>query len=261
MGDDTTTQYYNEIGQHLQLYIGTRRAGRPPICWSHFDAILNVTDVEYDDMYDSCIPSPPSPTTSDHSDPTTTTTTTTTTKQQRYYLQLPVREGKRDRTELEKYLTLGILFIVVHTKHANRNVLIHCAQGMDRSVALVIAVLALFSTNTYPLQWNDHYHNFPISDLVISEQDDWNNNDTGKRNVSGLSHEVLQSMLGHEGRDWLLHRIWPHPQQQQQYFITKESIRITLQLIQQQYHERAHPRRDTMQKLHRYFCSRSNETF
>ena len=223
---------YHEIGpnNNLRISIGTRSVGCPPTCWSNFDAILNVTEMEYDDMADSC---------------------RRRANERRYYLQLPVREGKRDRTELEKYMTWGILFIVVHTKQ-NRRVLVHCAQGMDRSVAVVMAVMAMFTTNAYPPEWNECYHNFSLDGLV--ELDNENDNHEGNSpNRSGLSNEVLQLMLGREGRDRLFDRVWPQ-WRHDDHHVDKDSLRITLQLVRQ-YHDRANPSRATIQKLHRYFCS------
>lgn len=75
---------FDWIGE-THLAIGTRRAGRPPECWNHFDAILNVTDIEYSDIHSQ--------------------------QDEKFYLQLPVKEGKRDRTELERWMAVGIVFV------------------------------------------------------------------------------------------------------------------------------------------------------
>ena len=72
-----TGQAWDEMG-NTKVFVGTRRAGRPPQCWTHFDAVLNVTDQEYQEMQG------PLP-------------------KQKFYLQMPVREGKRDKTELERW--------------------------------------------------------------------------------------------------------------------------------------------------------------
>lgn len=117
--------YAQSIGD-CGLYIGSRKSGKPPDCWHAFDAILNVTTMEYED------PIPYG----------------------KYYLQLPIQEGKRDKTELEKWLPLGIFFIGFHLASSpslsstngrkGKKLLIHCAQGRDRSVAVAIGFLSLF---------------------------------------------------------------------------------------------------------------------
>ncbi|GAX19965.1 tRNA A64-2'-O-ribosylphosphate transferase [Fistulifera solaris] len=67
-GDDCSFHAIGESG----IFIGTRRAGKPPECWECFDAILNVTTLEYEEMVSE------SPLPESH-----------------YYLQLPVEEGTR----------------------------------------------------------------------------------------------------------------------------------------------------------------------
>lgn len=209
---------------YLNIYIGTRRSGRPPECWEHFDAILNVTDIEYHDMHETL---------SSHVN-------------NRFYLQLPVREGKRDRTELERWLTVGIIFVVVHARE-NRKVLVHCAQGVDRSVALVMAVIANFCDMKFPLQWNSTYWNFPICQFSD------NNNSKCLYLSSGLRCKTFQDMQGREGRDQLFSLLYPNSEDISLNF-TKSSIRIALHLIKQD-REKANPSRSTMQKLHRFFMS------
>ena len=50
--DMTTTvnisSFCDRIGK-LNLWIGSRKSGRPPECWNQFDAILNVTTQHYSD--------------------------------------------------------------------------------------------------------------------------------------------------------------------------------------------------------------------
>jgi tRNA A64-2'-O-ribosylphosphate transferase len=228
---------FHRIGL-LNIFIGTRRAGRPPICWKYFDAILNVTDTEYPEMRENL--SQESNDVQTHimtNDPTSKTC-------RKWYLQLPVREGKRDRTELENWMALGIIFIIVHARQGCK-VLIHCAQGMDRSVAVVIAVVAIFCDYQYPLQWNDCYWRFPVNEFV------YESSDKSQCSASGLSSDVLHTMLGRGGRDKLLAFIYTRESKR---CITKESIRIVLQLVQQ-YREKANPSRTTIQKVHRFFMS------
>ena len=93
------------------LAVGGRRAGRPPGCWAAFDAVVNVTLDEYEGMGGAG------------------------------YLQVPVAEGKKDRRGLEAGLPGALRFAAAHLA-AGRRVLVHCAQGRDRSVAVAVALLA-----------------------------------------------------------------------------------------------------------------------
>ena len=93
------------------LAVGRRRAGRPPGCWAAFDAVVNVTLDEYEGMGGAG------------------------------YLQVPVAEGKKDRRGLEAGLPGALRFAAAHLA-AGRRVLVHCAQGRDRSVAVAAALLA-----------------------------------------------------------------------------------------------------------------------
>ncbi|GMI48025.1 hypothetical protein TrCOL_g7987 [Triparma columacea] len=110
---------YDKIGDS-GIYVGSRSSGRPPGCWERFDAIVNVTMNEYENMAD---------------------TIGTIGK---HYLCCPVEEGKRDKTELEKWLPVVLLFFGIHGVSRGGKVLIHCAQGKDRSVAIAMVCLAVF---------------------------------------------------------------------------------------------------------------------
>jgi len=74
-------------------------------------------------------------------------------KEDRFYLQLPIKEGKKDRIDLERWLPVGLAFIGLflskkkqtqQKENNSKGLLIHCAQGMDRSVALTMAAIVLF---------------------------------------------------------------------------------------------------------------------
>lgn len=105
----------DRIGQ-LPIWIGSRRCSRPPEAWKDFDCILNVTDQEYEQ---DALPNG------------------------KFYLQLPVAEGKRDKTELERWIPVGWVFLWHHICKVpgDRRVLIHCNQGKDRSVAMALAFI------------------------------------------------------------------------------------------------------------------------
>ena len=219
---------YSDCSHHhisnLIIYVGTRRSGRPPECWRQFDAILNVTDSEYEGICDSI----------------------SDLGKNCFYLQLPVREGKRDRTELERWMAVGIVFVVTHArKHCK--VLVHCAQGADRSVALVMAVVAIFCDMKYPLQWNSTFWQFPVASFL--DDDD----NRSQAHSSGLAFETIRDMQGRVGRDRLLTLLYPDTFDRS-FNVTKATIRIALLLIQQD-REKANPSRSTVQKLHRFFMS------
>ena len=57
------------------------------------------------------------------------------------YLQVPVAEGKRDKVGLVQHLPAALRFVAARLLKGDR-VLVHCAQGRDRSVGVAIAVLA-----------------------------------------------------------------------------------------------------------------------
>jgi hypothetical protein len=60
------------------------------------------------------------------------------------YYHMPVPEGKRDKQEvLVAMMPQALCFILLHLSQGHR-VLVHCNQGMDRSVGIVAAACALF---------------------------------------------------------------------------------------------------------------------
>lgn len=236
----TTTcgsESYDWIG-NLNIAIGTRRAGRPPDCWTNFDAILNVTNTEYDEMAPSL-----------------------QTKDDKFYLQLPVQEGKRDKLELERWLPVGILFCAHHAVH-NRRILIHCAQGKDRSVAVAMAVVQLFCTLRYPLQWNREILNNTVQNVHSAKQNSQEGASQPKvarleRPLSGFPRDILKAMLGEDGRDLLIETSRKVIcLQDGKPTATKETLRVVLHLIRQD-REKAEPTRSTMQKLNRFFMSQA----
>jgi tRNA A64-2'-O-ribosylphosphate transferase len=230
---------FDEMGT-TGVCIGTRRAGRPPDCWKHFDAILNVTDQEYPEFAERAA-----------------NERNADLGRREFYLQLPVAEGKRDKHELERWMAVGIVFVYVHAK-SNRRVLIHCAQGKDRSVALAVATFALFCDAKFPLRWNESFSKLSLNDLTREEESEkfflW----------SGLSENLVQKMMGPPGRDCLLAwvsacrcgkvELGDDGERHLRPLATKASLRIVLLLIQQD-REKADPSRSTMQKLHRFFMS------
>jgi len=175
----------DKIG-NMNLWIGSRRCGRPPDCWNKFDAILNVTENEYPNMNQSI-------------------------KEEKevhnkscYYLQLPVLEGKKDKKELERWLPVGLVFLIHHLQH-DKSVLVHCAQGKDRSVAVVLALVVLICQPTYPLQLQANFQSIDIGTL----QADLTDNDSLYLQ-SGLSQSLGDALLLDNGTELFLK--WMHEQ-------------------------------------------------
>ena len=230
---NNSTTNADKIG-NLNLWIGSRKSGRPPECWDNaFDAILNVTETEYPNM-----------------------------QRQRpndrafYYLQLPVAEGKRDKTELEKWLPVGMVFIIQHLQQ-NRRVLVHCAQGRDRSVAVVMALVTLVCEPVYPLRLKPKFESIDIGSLSLTDDDD--DGDTDMYQLSGLTKSLVDMLLEDNGKQLFLK--WMHQQlnsssttTEYKPFASKDSLRIVLHLVRQD-RENAEPTRSTMQKLNRFFMS------
>ncbi len=219
----------------MNISIGSRRAGRPPECWVNFDAVLNVTENEYANMKDSI----------------------DQTRESRYYLQLPVAEGKRDKKELEKWIPVGLAFLIQHIQRGRR-VLVHCAQGRDRSVAIVLALVTFSCPLEYPLRLHDNFKKWDLSD-ILSKSDPQPEDSVDAYKClykhSGLLNALVDVLLKDSGHHRFLD--WIHDNVSLPKDIPladKESLRIALHLIGQD-RELAHPTRSTMQKLNRFFMS------
>ncbi|KAL7482861.1 hypothetical protein ACHAW6_008511 [Cyclotella cf. meneghiniana] len=225
----------DKIG-NLNLWIGSRKAGRPPECLENFDAILNVSEIEYPIMTDSIASQIEAST------------------RQCFYLQLPVAEGKKDKSELERWMPVGLFFLIQHLKH-DRRILVHCAQGRDRSVAVVLALVTLVCPAEYPLKLRRDFDKMNVAHLrKLAMTDGFENRNEDKLYLlSGLHSDLVEALLKERGRDIFLK--W-----MQQYsthrnpLATKESLRIVLHLVKQD-REVADPTRSTMQKLNRFFMS------
>uniref|UniRef100_A0A7S1FT95 Uncharacterized protein n=1 Tax=Corethron hystrix TaxID=216773 RepID=A0A7S1FT95_9STRA len=238
--DGSSSRCYDPIGG-TGIFVGTRRSGRPPLCWTMFDAILNVTNVEYDDM-----------------------TTAATIPRNKFYLQMPVAEGKRDRNDLERYMAAGLAFVSIHVS-AGRRVLVHCAQGRDRSVAVVIACIVTLCELQDPLILRPKVKDLTYVNLCQfmfgKYQDDLDGENKEMCSQSGLSEALMTKLVGRPGRklvlEWMekslgLQRI------NDECLANKETLRIALHLVVQ-HREVASPTRSTMQKLNRFFMSEVHE--
>ena len=227
------------------IAIGTRRAGRPPECWDYFDAVLNITTMEYDGLKGGDLP------------------------RDKAYLCCPVAEGKKDKYELEKWLAVAIVFVITNVIRGRR-VLIHCAQGMDRSVAVTMATLVLFCSmiegdDLALLPWCRE----DFSSEMIVERMDYEANSTPRPyKSSGMSEECVECLMDRKGKELLLSWVREAkakacdtcmPNADSETVVAdKDSLRQVLHLITR-YHGRAAPTRSTLQKLSRFFMSSEYE--
>ncbi len=261
------TSYFDIIGS-TRISIGTRRSGRPPDCWDHFDAVVNVTTMEYAEMSSDTIPDG------------------------KFYLQLPVKEGKRDRSELEKWMAIAMLFIGVHAASHQRRVLIHCAQGMDRSVAIAMAAICIYfpqvfttkyasnltgsdgnmSTSSIFEAWTENIEYSSIEKFMHQHNTEVSMDPTSNDKMykaSGIPQKLVEACMGREGRDLFFSYV-DHLQKQSKdcttvdslsgdkVFANKETLRLALVFIHQ-FRPKACPTRSTMQKLNRFFMSGFHE--
>jgi tRNA A64-2'-O-ribosylphosphate transferase len=218
--------FCDQIGK-LNLWVGSRKAGRPPECWNEFDAILNVTTQQYCENDDG----------------------------HHFYLQLPVEEGKRDKHELEKWMPVGLVFLIHHLQQGRR-ILVHCAQGKDRSVACVLVFVILACTLYFPLELKSDFSSWDFSTLQqVTFVDDSPSKVDAYFN-SGLSNNLVQHLLDKEGKETFLR--WIHEQLGRDVedgpLANKDTVRIALHLIRQD-REVAEPTRSTMQKINRFLMS------
>jgi tRNA A64-2'-O-ribosylphosphate transferase len=241
---DDAAKNFSKIGKS-GIAIGTRRAGRPPECWDHFDVVLNVTTMEYDGFGSGdCVPPG------------------------KAYLCCPVAEGKKDKYELERWLAVAIVFVATNLV-SGRKVLIHCAQGMDRSVAIAMAVCVIFCTKVEGddlalLPWFQEKFSSERIAKRIEDIAGPRNDEPRMYKFSGMSEASVDALMGREGKELLLS--WVREERvhvdssssSTAALADKDSLRQILHLITR-YHERAAPTRSTLQKLNRFFMSSEYE--
>lgn len=184
------TSSISKIG-NLRLWIGSRKSGRPPLCWEYFDAILNVSEMEYPTMSDSI----------NHE--------MQISRRPCFYFMLPVAEGKKDKFELERWMPVGLYFLFHHLQQGRR-VLVHCAQGKDRSVAVVLAFVALGCPLEYPLRLRQDFGAFDLDNLatLAKEFHDKDIDEECNDLKSGLADFVVKTLLTDYGHDMFL--TWAH---------------------------------------------------
>ena len=114
------SKLYDWIG-NTGLAIGNRNAARPPNCWTDFDAIINCGAPEFEYL------------------------------EERNYLYLPISEGKKGQYELFNSIPIAIEFITKQLCSGPKKILVHCMQGVDRSVGIAIALLLRFGNQNNQL--------------------------------------------------------------------------------------------------------------
>ncbi|KAJ1665308.1 tRNA A64-2'-O-ribosylphosphate transferase [Coemansia sp. RSA 1813] len=103
-----------------QVAVGGRVSGRPPECWNHFDAIINCGAPLYQE----------------HS--------VNSQKLASRYIYLPIPEGKRGQAELGKQIPRALDFARPFLRDPSKRILVHCSQGMDRSVGIALAIMTRY---------------------------------------------------------------------------------------------------------------------
>ncbi|KAG0023055.1 hypothetical protein BGZ80_010516 [Entomortierella chlamydospora] len=158
------------------FWIGNNASGRIPDCWqSGFDMVINcAAEIQRDSFFEwtegsqvvlqlggTGVGGTPASlcivqrhqwetATSASSSSDLTITTDTTSNKEYYYLHLPIAEGKKGQHQLLEMIPIAIK--AVESFYASRTmregaetmnprILIHCQQGMDRSVGITLAIL------------------------------------------------------------------------------------------------------------------------
>ncbi|ORY50941.1 initiator tRNA phosphoribosyl transferase [Rhizoclosmatium globosum] len=131
------------------IAIGGRRAGRPPECLTNFDVIINCGAVEYDDIANI------------------------SEQMGKRYLYLAIPEGKKGQHMLFESIPIATQFLLESTQRfVSPRVLVHCAQGRDRSVAISLSLMLQFLNNEQKMEYNqrrprDSFTKKTIQDLLI----------------------------------------------------------------------------------------------
>ncbi|CAG8675455.1 8632_t:CDS:2, partial [Paraglomus occultum] len=111
--NDIFPDSYHFIG-NTNIAIGNRMSGCPPACWKHFDYIINCTPQEFGEC-----------------------------SSRKNYLLLPIPEGKKGQHILYDMLPVAIDFLNEPLRE-RKKILIHCSQGVDRSVGIALGVIVTY---------------------------------------------------------------------------------------------------------------------
>jgi hypothetical protein len=151
-------------------------------------------------------------------------------------LQLPVEEVKRDRTELGRWMAVGIAYVALNR---NKRILIHCAQGMDRSVTVALACcIALLTDLKHPLTFRPEVEYLSQASLYdFFREGDFISGSDASYSYSGLSYDLVQALKGRSGRDLALNWLRKELVLPAGDLANKDTLRVALHLVQQ-YRER-----------------------
>ncbi|KAJ1720712.1 tRNA A64-2'-O-ribosylphosphate transferase [Coemansia erecta] len=111
--------------RQTNVAVGGRLAGRPPECWATFDAVINCGAPEYLANAEAAGDGD-------------------TGSLRGRYLFLPIPEGKRGQAELGKAIGPALDFVRPLVCDPTKRVLVHCSQGVDRSVGIALAILTRY---------------------------------------------------------------------------------------------------------------------
>ena len=212
------------------LCIGSRSAGKPPEVWEKFDAVVSCTLSQYMEM-GVC----------QHEQGSLVLGK---------YLHLPIPEGKRDSQNiLLALLPKAVCFVLCHLSQGRR-VLLHCNQGVDRSVGIAAAIVALCV--------NKKGHElYDLKSWCASAT--WDSLTEERRNILFDQREDVQNgseKPGKTPRDCL--NEWLKEVSRDDFDtvnVDKHILRATLVAITT-YRKLASPSRYTMRKLSRFFTEK-----
>ncbi|CAG8497885.1 12941_t:CDS:10 [Ambispora leptoticha] len=136
---------FNFLG-NTNIAIGNRRSGCPPLCWRYFDYIINCTPQGYNTSTNSS---------------TIIQSTDISSENKTNYLQLPIPEGKKGQHILFEMIPKALDYLKIPLMEHQR-ILIHCEQGVDRSVGIALAVLV----NYFDDNENGIDHEVVTKDLI-----------------------------------------------------------------------------------------------
>ncbi|KAJ2522041.1 tRNA A64-2'-O-ribosylphosphate transferase [Coemansia sp. RSA 1939] len=117
-----------------QLAVGNRASGRPPECWTHFDAVINCGAPEFEE----------------HAAERKKSEKEEKGLAEPRYIYLPIPEGKRGQAELSRQIPRALAFVeplLLKESSCPKRILVHCSQGVDRSVGVALAILTRFFDN------------------------------------------------------------------------------------------------------------------
>jgi len=173
-------------------------------------------------------------------------------------------------------MPLGLLFLIHHLQQGRR-VLVHCAQGKDRSVAVALIFVILGCSLRFPLTLREEFVRgpWPLPYLFQNTANDPNHLEAKEEEEtkpqmhmsSGIPEAIVARLLDTGGKEIFLS--WIHKQlgetssssncssgssEKLESLADKESVRIALHLIRQD-RDVADPTRSTMQKINRFLMS------